>query len=92
MLIVNDDHRKRAGVLSLADQCPYCKKAFASYPLILIDDAEQTVYHITCALELATDLLIDLFAFFCPPDSSPPLFLLTASEKVSRVKLADEPV
>ncbi len=67
MLIVNDDHRMRAGVCSLDELYPYCGSAFASYPLIMSDDAAQTVYHVACALELATDLLVDLYTFFCPP-------------------------
>ncbi len=53
MLIVTDDHRIRAGV------CPYCGLAFAAYPLIISDDPRQSVYHAACALELATDILVD---------------------------------
>ncbi len=77
MLIVTDDHRLRAGVCSLDDLCPYCGCAFAAYPLIMSDDAAQTVYHAACALELATDLLVDLYTFFSPPASYTPLFTLT---------------
>ena len=50
MLIVNDDHRLRAGVCSLDELCPYCGLAFAFYPLIMSDDSTQTVYHVACAL------------------------------------------
>jgi hypothetical protein len=78
MPIVNDDHRRRAGVCSLNELCPYCGSAFADYPLIMSDDAGQTVYHVTCALELATDLLVDLFTFFSPPAPYTHLFTLTA--------------
>jgi hypothetical protein len=60
MLIVNDEHRVRAGVCNLDEVCPYCGFAFAEYPLILSDDAEQTVYHAACALQLATEVLVDL--------------------------------
>src|SRR2546425_9089755 len=67
MLIVNDDHLMRAGVCSLDELCPYCGFAFAGYPLIMSDDPRQTVYHAACALELATDLLVDLYTFFRPP-------------------------
>ena len=77
MLIVNDDHRRRAGVCSLDELCPYCGFAFADYPLIMSDDASQTVYHIACALELATDLLVDLYTFFRPPFPHAHLFTLT---------------
>jgi hypothetical protein len=77
MLIVNDDHLKRAGVCGLDELCPYCGSAYASYPLIMSDDAEQTVYHITCALQLAADLLTDLFTFFHPPAPYTRLFTLT---------------
>ncbi len=79
MLIVNDDDRRRAGVASLDQRCPYCGSAFANYPLIMSDDARQTVYHVACALELATDLLVDLYTFFRPPAPYVRLFTLTAS-------------
>ncbi len=73
MLIVTDDHRIRAGV------CPYCGLAFAAYPLIISDDPRQSVYHAACALELATDILVDLFTFFRPPAPYARLFTLTAA-------------
>jgi hypothetical protein len=79
MLIVNDEHRMRAGVCSLEELCPYCGFAFAEYPLIMSDDAEQTVYHAACALQLATEILVDLFTFFRPPAPYASLFTLTAS-------------
>ncbi len=83
MLIVNDDQLRLAGVAGLEEQCVYCSKQLAAYPLILSDDARQTVYHITCALELASDLLADVFTFFCPPAPYSPLFVLTAPEAAS---------
>ena len=83
MLIVNDDHLRFAGIVSLEERCPYCSKTLASYPLIMSDDADQTVYHVTCALELATDLMVDLFTFFSPPAPSPQLFVLTVPEAAS---------
>jgi hypothetical protein len=76
MLIVNDDHLRLAGIASLEEHCVYCSKRLAAYPLIMSDDTEQTAYHITCALELAADLLADVFTFFSPPPSYPPLFVL----------------
>ncbi len=78
MLIVNDAHRLRAGVYSLNELCPYCGAAFADYPLIMSDDAAQTVYHVACALELTTDLLVDLYTFFRPPVPYSRLFTLSA--------------
>ena len=78
MLIINDDHRLRAGVCSLNELCPYCGSAFAGYPLVMSDDAAQTVYHVACALELTTDLLVDLSPFFHPPAPYAHLFPLTA--------------
>ena len=92
MLIVNDDHRQLAGVSSLANQCKYCKKALASYPLVLMDDAEQTVYHVTCALELATEIMVDLYTFFSPPAPSHPLYILTAPEAASAMMLRSDRV
>ena len=82
MLIVNDDHRRRAGVASLDQCCPYCGLAFAGYPLIMSDDPRQTVYHAACALELATDLLVDLYTFFRLPTPYGPLFTLTTDHSV----------
>lgn len=78
MLIVNDDHRHLAGVSSMEKRCKYCSKAFAEYPLIQSDDADQTVYHATCALELATEIMVDLYTFFNPPAPYDRLFTLTA--------------
>ena len=56
MLIVNDAHLCLAGRSSLEERCHYCKKPLAAYPLVMSDDAKQTVYHVTCALDQATDL------------------------------------
>lgn len=67
MLIVNDTHRLLAGVGSLNEPCPYCSQPLRAYPLIMSDDAAQTVYHATCTVELATDILVDLFTFLSPP-------------------------
>ncbi len=64
MLIVNADHLCLAGVASLEEPCTYCSRPLAAYPLIMSDDRSQTVYHVTCALELVTDLLVDLATFF----------------------------
>ena len=75
-LIVNDDHLTRAGRASLDHCCPYCGEAYAAYPLVMSDDSGQTIYHIACALELATDPLVDLYTFFRPPTPYPPLFTL----------------
>jgi len=85
MLIVNHDQRHLAGIASLEERCVYCSKALAAYPLIMSDDANQIVYHVTCALELATDLMVDLFTFFNPPAPYPPLFVLTTPDAVSRI-------
>jgi hypothetical protein len=63
VLIVNQDQLHLAGIASLEQQCHYCSKALAAYPLVMSDDAKQTVYHVTCALELATDLMADLYTF-----------------------------
>lgn len=83
MLIVNSDHLQRAGVASLGERCPYCDKAYTTYPLIMSDDPGQTVYHIACALELATDLLVDLFTFFRPPAPYTRLFTLTIEQSAT---------
>jgi len=62
--------RGRAGwelIASLNEPCQYCSQPLTAYPLILSDDAEQTVYHAACALQVATEILVDLYTFFSPP-------------------------
>ena len=84
MLIVNDDQLRLAGIAGLEQRCHYCSEALATYPLIMSDDADQTVYHAACAIQCATEILVDCFTFFSPPAPYPPLFVLTAPEAVSR--------
>lgn len=90
MLIVNDDQLRLARIASLEERCIYCSKRLAVYPLILSDDTDQTVYHITCALELASDLLADVFTFFSPPAPYPPLFVLTSPDAASATMACGE--
>ena len=90
MLIVNRDQLRLAGIASLEQRCAYCSKAFTAYPLIMSDDAKQTVYHVTCALELATDLMVDLYTFFSPPAPYPPLFVLTTLDAASAMMACGE--
>ena len=78
MLIVNDDHLRRAEVRSLDELCPSCCKPLREYPLLLCDEANPSVYHVPCALQLATEILVDLFTFFSPPAPFGRLFVLTA--------------
>jgi len=78
MLIVNDDQRRLAGVLNLEERCHYCGSCLSEYPLILSDDADQTVYHAACAVQLATEILVDLYTFLSPPAPYHRLFVLTA--------------
>jgi hypothetical protein len=92
MLIVNDDHLRLASVSSLEERCCYCSWPLAAYPLVTSDDPKQSVYHVTCALELATDLLVDLATFFHPPAPSPPLFVLTTPDAASATMLHSERV
>ena len=89
MLIVNNDHLLRAGVCSLDEPCSYCSKTLAAYPLIMSDDAKQTVYHISCALELAVDILVDIDTFFRPPPSHQSLYVLTAPKAVPSASETD---
>ena len=77
MLIVNDEQRLRVGIGSLSKRCQYCSKAEASYPLILSDDARLVVYHAACAVQLATEILVDLYTFLSPPAPYRQLFVLT---------------
>ena len=77
MLIVNDEQRLRAGIGSLSKRCQYCCKALAAYPLILSDDARLAVYHAACAVELATEIMVDLYTFLSPPAPYHQLFVLT---------------
>jgi len=80
MLIVNDYQLLLAEGVSLKERCKYCSKPLTTYPLIMSDDAEQTVYHAACAVELATDILVDLFTFLSPPAPYSRLFVLTAHD------------
>ncbi len=78
MLIMNDEQRLQAGVFSMSERCKYCSKAFAAYPLILSDEAEPTVYHAACAVELATEIMVDSYTFFSLPAPYDRLFVVTA--------------
>jgi hypothetical protein len=78
MLIVNDAQRRMAGVASLDERCAFCAKALHTYPLIISDEVKPSVYHAACAVQLATDILTDVFTFFHPPAPYGPLFTLSA--------------
>lgn len=80
MLILNDEQRLLAGVVNMGEQCKYCSKAFVEYPLILSDDGDQTVYHAACAVQLASEIMVDIYTFFSPPAPYDRLFVLTASK------------
>jgi hypothetical protein len=80
MLIINDNHRLRAGVASMDERCTYCSKALNEYPLIMSDDAEQTVYHAACAVQLAMEIMVDMYTFLSPPAPYNRLFVLEASK------------
>ena len=54
------------------------------------DDAAQTVYHATCALELATDILVDLYTFFSPPAPFQPFFGLWTPDVTALVPPAED--
>ena len=54
------------------------------------DDAAQTVYHATCAVELATDILVDLFTFLSPPPPYERYFVLTAPDAAPAQQAAEE--
>jgi hypothetical protein len=80
-----DAHRERQPAsaregVSLKEHCPYCSQPLTTYPLIMSDAAAQTVYHAACAVELATDILVDLFTFLSPPPPYERLFVLTAPD------------
>ena len=76
MLIVNDEHRLRAGIARLSKRCSYCTKPLAAYPLIVSDEARLQVYHAACAAVLASEILIDLYTFFRPPAPYQHVFVL----------------
>lgn len=80
MLILNDNHRLRAGIANMDERCPYCSKTLHEYPLIMSDAAEQTVYHAACAVQLATDIMVDVYTFFSPPAPYDRLFVIMTSE------------
>ncbi len=80
MLIVTDEHLKRAGMKSLSKHCSYCRKPLREYPLIMNDDAGLHVFHAACAAALAIDIQVDLCTFFNPPAPFSQLFVLTTGE------------
>jgi len=80
MLIVNDDHLRRAEVCSLDELCPSCCKPLREYPLLLCDEANSSVYHVSCAVQLATEILVDIYTFLSPPPPYDRLFVLTVPE------------
>ena len=80
MLIVNDEHRLRAGIKSLSKRCSYCSKPLKEYPLIMNDDTGFHVFHAACAAALAIDIQVDLCTFFNPPAPYHQFFVLTAQE------------
>jgi hypothetical protein len=80
MLIVTDEHLKRAGIKSLSKKCSYCCKPLAAYPLIMNDDAGFHVFHAACAAALAIDIQVDLCTFFHPPAPFQQFFVLTTQE------------
>ncbi len=82
MLILNDEHRLRAGIGSLSKRCSYCTKALAAYPLIVSDEARLQVYHAGCAAALAAEILADVYTFFHPPAPYHPLYVLTTQRSV----------
>lgn len=63
--------------------CTYCSKALHDYPLIMSDDAKLSVYHAACALQLATDIMVDFYTFFCPPAPYDRLFVIAADHPES---------
>ncbi|SRR6266852_3660194 len=89
MLIFNDEQRRRVGIKSLSKQCPYCRKALAAYPLILSDYAGLFVYHSACAAALVTEILVDLYTFFCPPAPYHHLFVLDPQQEAVTHEKAD---
>ena len=61
---MSDKQRKTAGIESLNQRCTYCSRVLYAYPLIMGDDAQHSVYHIACAVELAqTSYWICLISF-----------------------------
>ncbi len=83
MLIVNDEQRRRVGIVSLSKRCSYCTKPLAAYPLIVSDEASLQVYHAACAAALATEVLVDLFTFFSPPAPYERLFVCDFSRTLA---------
>ena len=80
MLIVNDEHRLRAGIKSLSKRCSYCSKPLKEYPLIMNDDAGLAAFHAACAAALATEIIVDLYTFFRPPAPYQRLFVLDPTQ------------
>jgi len=78
MLIIDDNQSLHAGVASMDERCTYCSQALNEYPLIMSDEARPSVYHAACAIQLATDIMVDVYTFLSPPAPYGRLYVLTA--------------
>jgi transcription elongation factor Elf1 len=61
MLILNDADRDEAGLVTIHFTCLYCGRDL-EYPVVMVRDTNGTMYHASCALQLAseiTDLMAD---------------------------------
>jgi hypothetical protein len=61
-----------------------CLRSLLFGPSAYLPDAGMAVYHAACAAALAREILVDLYTFFRPPAPYQQLFVLTASQAVSR--------
>jgi hypothetical protein len=61
MLILNDEDRDQLDLVSIRFVCGYCTRDL-EYPIVMTKDRNNTMYHASCALQLAseiTDLMAD---------------------------------
>jgi hypothetical protein len=78
MLIVNDEHRLRAGMReSLKTLLILLETAERVPARSMNDDAGFHVFHAACAAALALDIQVDLSTFFNPPTPYHRFFVLT---------------
>jgi hypothetical protein len=64
----------------------WISKAEASYLLTLPDYVGLFVYHISCAVPIATEFLVYLYTFFRPPALSHHLFVLDPTQSANAHK------
>ena len=72
LIIRNEQEREQAGMVSLAFLCGACQDELrAHYPIIVVGDRHHTMYHLSCAAQLAAEIadgLAEYLSELKPPE------------------------